>query len=106
MNNDLISRSELKKHKFTTQTANGVELVDIEVVPLCVIDNAQTVLTIPNTPTNGDMIKVLFPDGKICRTNDHEIGIRFKGDNWVIWFKERWWNALYGKEEEDREWVR
>lgn len=43
MNDDLISRSALKKYKFKTQIANGVELEDIEVVPLCAIDNAPTV---------------------------------------------------------------
>ena len=44
MNNDLISRSALKKYKFTTQIANGVELEDIEVVPVAAIDNASTVV--------------------------------------------------------------
>ena len=57
------------------------------------VDKLPTVLTIPQNPTNGDVIKALFPDGKICRTNDFEIGLSFKGDNWIIWFKERWWNA-------------
>lgn len=51
------------------------------------------VLPISENPTNGDVIKALFPDGKICRTNDFEIGLSFKGDNWIIWFKERWWNT-------------
>lgn len=40
---DCISREALKKHKFTTQMANGAEIEDIEVVPLDVIDNAPTV---------------------------------------------------------------
>lgn len=57
------------------------------------LEEAKTVLTIPENPTNGDMIKALFPDGKICRTNDFEIGLSFKGDNWIIWFKESWWNT-------------
>lgn len=34
---------ELKKYKFTTQIANGVEIEDIEVVPVAAIDNAMTV---------------------------------------------------------------
>lgn len=33
----------LKKHKFTTQIANGVEIEDIDVVPVAAIDNAPTV---------------------------------------------------------------
>lgn len=40
---DLISREALKEHKFTTQVANGVEIQDIEVVPVASIDNAPTV---------------------------------------------------------------
>lgn len=47
MNNDLISREALKEYKFTTQTANGVELEDIEVVPVAAIDNAPTVDAYP-----------------------------------------------------------
>ena len=40
---DLISREALKKHKFTVQQANGVEIEDNDVVPLACIDNAPTV---------------------------------------------------------------
>lgn len=43
---DLISRSALKKYKFTTQHANGVELEDIEVVPVAAIDNAEAVVNV------------------------------------------------------------
>ena len=42
---DLISREALKKHKFTTQVANGVEIEDIEVIPISTIDNAPAVHT-------------------------------------------------------------
>ena len=41
----LIDADELKKYKFTTQIANGVEIEDIEVVPVAAIDNAPTVET-------------------------------------------------------------
>ena len=98
---DLISRSALKEHKFTTQVCNGVEIESVDVVAVATIDNAPTVLTISDNPTNGDMIKALFPDGKICITNNFEIGLRFKSDNWIIWFKDRWWNAPYKKEAEN-----
>lgn len=40
---DLISREALKKCAFWTKVNNGVELIDIKVVPLYVIDNAPTV---------------------------------------------------------------
>lgn len=39
----LIDADELKKHKFTTQTCNGVEIIDIDVVCVGLIDNAPTV---------------------------------------------------------------
>lgn len=38
-----IDADSLKKYKFTTQHANGVELEDIEVVPVAAIDNAPTI---------------------------------------------------------------
>lgn len=38
-----IDADELKEHKFTTQCANGVEIYDVDVVPVGVIDNAPTI---------------------------------------------------------------
>lgn len=55
MNDDLISRSELKEHKFTTQVCNGVEIEDVDVVAVATIDNAQPVV---NEYTKG------FSDGE------------------------------------------
>ena len=40
---DLISRTWLKEHKFTTQVCNGVEIEDVDVVAVATIDNALTV---------------------------------------------------------------
>lgn len=39
----LIDADELKKCKFTTQHANGVEIEDIDVVSVASINNAPTV---------------------------------------------------------------
>lgn len=50
-----VDADELRKHVFTTAQCNGVELEPIEVVPLSVIDNAQTVV---NEYTKG------FADGE------------------------------------------
>lgn len=44
MNDDLISREDLKKYKFKTQVYNGVEPEDVEVVPVAAIDNAPSVV--------------------------------------------------------------
>lgn len=47
----LIDADALKKDKFTTKIANGVELEDIEVVPVPSIDNAPTV-EVPENEVN------------------------------------------------------
>lgn len=56
---DAISREALKKHKFTTQIANGVANEEIEVVPLCEIDNAppvqQSILPLSSEADNAYM---------------------------------------------------
>lgn len=62
MNNDLISREALKKHKFPINIADGVEIKEIEVVPVASIDNAPEVEL---TNHLRDRIKVI----------DHEITI-------------------------------
>lgn len=44
---DCISREALKEQTIWTKVNNGVELIDIEVVPLDAIDNAQAVESRP-----------------------------------------------------------
>ena len=60
---DLISREALKEHIFTVNHGNGVEIEPIEVVPLCVIDNA---------PTVSDRYDEGFRDGYAQCINDKE----------------------------------
>lgn len=43
MSDDLVSRAWLKKHKFTTQVCNGVEIESVDVVAVATIDNAPQV---------------------------------------------------------------
>lgn len=59
---------ELKKYKFTTQIANGVEIEDIEVVPVAAIDNALTVKfsLMPADETKEDAYKRGYERGKIA----------------------------------------
>lgn len=40
---DLISRTWLKEHKFTTQVCNGLEIENVDVVGVATIDNAPTI---------------------------------------------------------------
>ena len=62
---------------------------------------ADTVFTIPENPTNGDMIKALFPNSEEFLG---EKGIGFlvgigKPDGSLLWFPPNWWNAPYKEEE-------
>ena len=61
---------------------------------------ADTVLTIPDNPTNGDMIKAMFPNSIIKNENSDIIYITIGSDtstNVVISAKRKWWNEPYYK---------
>lgn len=59
---------------------------------------AEIGLTIPENPTNGDMIKALFPKGKIIK---FQTFIRYElSDGTCINVNDNWWNAPYKKGEE------
>ena len=62
-----------------------------------VVKDAPTVLTIPDNPTNGDVIKAIFPDAKITEYLDLvQVEIIVKGLNLVeIECDINWWNAPY-----------
>ena len=66
------------------------------------IDHAPTILTIPDNPTNGDVIKAIFPDAKITEYLDLvQVEIIVKGLNLVeIECDINWWNAPYRMENE------
>ncbi len=52
------------------------------------------------TPTNGDMIRTLFPNGKVIETEDGDIGYEIyidKNYSFCSWFDGTWWNAPYKK---------
>lgn len=51
--------------------------------------------------TNGEKIKELFPNATVCYTNGPEIGLRPKGECWVVWFMEKWWDQEYTEEVND-----
>ena len=59
-------------------------------------------ITLPDNPTNGDMITTLFPDAKITITGDTVIIERFE-PYCKCQFSVDWWNALYVKPAEDKE---
>lgn len=75
--------------------ANALNRKDVNCAnfPMNFIDIAPTVLTIPENPTNGDMIKAMFPNiemwGEIL---DYSLG------GMIHRVLKSWWNALYTKE--------
>lgn len=56
------------------------------------------VLTIPENPTNGDMIKAIFPNCKLKVLTDKKevVALELKD-------VKEWWNAPYKAESEDKE---
>ena len=62
--------------------------------PMKLLDMSPTVLAIPENPTNGDMIKAIFPD-----IDFHCMQSAFG----IISFDLEWWNAPYKAESEGKE---
>lgn len=68
------------------------------------IDSASTVFIIPENPTNGDMIKNMFPSVVIRVVTESQIGISFfANQNEITWIPIEWWDALWKTESEDKE---
>ncbi len=61
-----VDADELRKHAFTINQGNGVELEPIDVVPLAVIDNAQTVepekVLVANVTFDKDQLEQIIRD--------------------------------------------
>ena len=65
---------------------------------------------IPENPTNGDMIKAMFPDAEIRFTVNlsdmHAVHVKFGDNTYICYdnhlFSREWWNAPYKKESEVR----
>ena len=55
-------------------------------------------ISIPEDATNGDVIKAMFPNGKIIKTEDGDCGYEIYLDDtysFCSWFDGLWWNAKY-----------
>ena len=63
-----------------------------------VVCTAPTVLTIPENPTNGDIIKVLFPNGAISYGRTR-VYYSYYPDG-TFDFHKNWWNAPYKGEQQ------
>lgn len=69
------------------------------------IDFAPTVLEIPDNPTNGDMIKAMFPNVTVrdsYYTYAVEVKLEYHSQHDTgLLFDKKWWNAPYKMESED-----
>ena len=74
------------------------------------VDSTPTVLTIPDNPTNGDMIKALFPyiEPKFYKNMSDMYTVYIKIDDKVYGdmynihtFSTDWWNAPYKRDDEE-----
>lgn len=64
---------------------------------ICDIDDAQTILTIPDNPTNGDMIKAMFPNIEMWGESKNTLNYSLGG--MIHRVLKSWWNAPYKKGE-------
>jgi len=53
-------------------------------------------VAIPESATNGDVIKAMFPDVKIRWITQTKIGVTFiNNQDYITEFDAKWWNAPY-----------
>ena len=58
----------------------------------------ERIVIIPIDATNGDVIKAMFPNGKIIKTEDGDCGYEIYLDDtysFCSWFDGLWWNAKF-----------
>lgn len=63
------------------------------------IDSAPTIAILPENPTNGDVIKAMFPNKGKYGTNGDMVTVW--GESQCVSFSLEWWNAPYKKEVEE-----
>lgn len=73
---------------------------DHEMISTHIIYNAPTVLTIPEQPTNGQMLLVLYPELEV---RDFGSFIEAHSPNVEMKVSKSWWNAPYKGAEHGRE---
>ena len=72
------------------------EVINADAITLCNPLAVKKAVAIPENPTNGDVIKALFPDNPID-VFIHDVNIR-DGLNVVAHFDREWWDAPYKAE--------
>lgn len=103
----LINADELKKECRSIPDPKG-RYAELKIIEDYEIDDASTIFDIPDNPTNGNVIKAMFPNAeyKHVKTMSGIDGMEVKGinglyDNFGHWcaedifFHDDWWNAPY-----------
>jgi len=98
----------MSKHRFMIELINKEDALDAcsaevwEGEAIADIKSFKPILTIPENPTNGDMINALFPNAKNIRVDGgYPLNYIIEGE-WHRNLKE-WWNAPYKAESEEVE---
>ena len=64
--------------------------------------NCNIILTIPDNPTNGDMIKAIFPKSRIYKLENFvQFWYTENEDGRHVNFRRDWWDAPYKSESEE-----
>lgn len=106
----------MRKHRFMIELINKEDALDAcsaqvwEGEAFADIKNIKPVLTIPENPTNGDMVKAMFSvvgfTPLVLHMSDRKDGFHvhiedcFK-DDFRLTVSKDWWNAPYNSESED-----
>lgn len=91
MEKRLIDANYIKQCVMNIKKTDNIDEILCNLVKV-VIDQGPTVFTIPENPTNGDIIKIIFPSIALYEKNHDAIEISFKGC---------WWNAPYMEAEHE-----
>ena len=52
--------------------------------------------------TNGEKMQEVLPEAKLELINSGQIGLKPKGENWIIWFDLAWWKKEYDENQKEK----
>ena len=111
----MIGRKDLKRKLQYVYSCDYIDSMSKEGIAsdiIAEIDKASPFLTIPDNPTNGDMIKALFKPYQIFVYTDivdvYLTEDDFNTGNWCQEYLAYWWNAPYkrGDERHPGKWIK
>lgn len=91
----LIDADELKKECRSVPDPRG-KYAELRIIEDYEIDDVPTIFEISDNATNGDVIKAMFPSGKIWKSDSY-MCLLIYGQGDAQMFDVDWWNAPYQK---------